>query len=90
MTTTRCLVCNGFNELEATQCAHCGTRIVDIGKVEWGKPIVLRMCDDKGALSQVYIPRLELESWREDPYRTSFNINRHRTVIMEAAYSVWD
>lgn len=57
MISIPCLVCNGFNKLDATECPYCGTRYVNIGRVEFGKPIVLRMNIGNGVMaSQQFIP----------------------------------
>ena len=62
MISIPCLVCNGFNELDATKCAHCGTRYVNIGRIEFGKPIVLRMDVGNGVMASQEFTPLEINN----------------------------
>lgn len=60
MITAPCFICGGFNSLDVAQCAHCGTRIIDVGDVETNQPITLRIHMADGVVAtQSYIPSLE-------------------------------
>lgn len=58
-----CCVCGELNEPEATECAHCGARIIDIGDIDLlGKPVVFKMrLENNITAIQAYLPRLETE-----------------------------
>lgn len=73
MITAPCFICGGFNSLDELRCAHCGTRIVDVGQVETNQPITLRVHMDGMVATQSYILSLETKE-----VKPSFHLERDK------------